>query len=444
MRNFILGFIVALMLAAGGFWIVTNKPFGDGGPAKTQTVQKYHCPMHPTYVSDKPGDCPICGMRLVPIKTSGQAAGEAPADGHADHQAGSEVPEQATDTSTVPGYSTVTLPAERQQLMGIKLASAETMSLDQSIRTTGRVTYDETMLHHVHTKYEGYIEKLYANYVGQFVKRGQPLFTIYSPELYATQREYLLALRSREQFGDLTDQKTGPKIDLVGAARRRLELWDIDDSQIKQLERTREPIRDLTVFSPVTGFVMAKTAVEGLRVMPGDTLYDVVDLSSVWVLADIYEVTLPFVRVGQPAEMLLPYQPGKKFIGRVTFIDPTLDEETRTVKARIEIRNPQGVLKPEMYGDVVIRGTRGSGVAVPDDAVISTGERNIVFVAKGDGVFEPREVILGVRVRDLYEIKEGLEAGEQVATGANFLLDSESKLKATLGAGQAPGHQHGE
>ncbi len=218
----------------------------------------------------------------------------------------------------------------------------------------------------------------------------------------------------------------------------------LSDEQIKQLERTREPIRALTIYSPVTGFVTTKTAVEGLRAMPGDTLYDIVDLSSIWVIADVYEVNLPFVKIGQYAELLLPYEPGKKFSGRVTFINPTLDEKTRTVKARIEFANPGATLKPEMYGDVLIQGSRGFGVAVPDDAVISTGERNLVFVAKGNGVFEPREVTVGVKVRNLYEIKRGVSAGEQVVTGANFLLDSESKLRATLAAGTSAGHQHGQ
>jgi len=436
MRNFILGFILALTLAGAGYWVVTTKPFGLGQTGKSQAVQKYHCPMHPTYVSDKPGDCPICGMKLVPIEPAG---GRPTADQQSTDHTGHE-----EASSSVPGYSPVNLTTERQQLMGITVAPAEELPLEQSIRTFGRVTYDETRLNHIHTKFEGYIEKLYLNYVGQFVKKGQPVFTIYSPELYATQREYLLALRSREQFGDLTNPRSGPKIDLVEAARQRLSLWDIGDEEIRRLEKTREPLRALTIHSHVTGFVIAKTAVEGLRVMPGDTLYDIVDFSTVWVMADVYEVNLPFVRIGQPAEILLPYQPGKKFSGRVTYINPTLDEKTRTVKARIEIANPQATLKPEMYGDVLIHGSRGFGVAVPDDAVISTGERNIVFVAKENGLFEPREVTVGVKVRDLYEIKSGVSAGEQVVTGANFLLDSESKLKATLAGGGTAGHQHGE
>ncbi len=449
MRNFILGFILALALTGVGYWVVTARPFVGGGTAKTQAVRKYHCPMHPTYVSDKPGDCPICGMKLVPIEPADPTpkANQESGDHRGHREAGQSTVEQIGEmgeASAAPGYSPVNLTTERQQLMGITLAQAEQLPLEQSIRTFGRVTYDETKLNHIHTKSEGYIEKLYVNYVGQFVQKGEPVFAIYSPELYATQKEYLLALRSREQFGDLSSQTSGPKIDLVESARERLALWDIGDEEIMRLEKTREPIRALTIYSPVTGFVTAKTAVEGLRVMPGDTLYDIVDLSSIWVMADVYEVNLPFVRIGQHAEMQLPYEPGKKFWGRVTFINPTLDEKTRTVKARIEFLNPQATLKPEMYGDVLIHGSRGYGVAVPDDAVISTGERNVIFVAKGGGLFEPREVTVGVKVRNLYEIKSGVSVGEQVVTGANFLLDSESKLKATLAAGAGTGHQHAQ
>lgn len=443
MRNFILGFVAALVLAGGGYWIGMTRPFGGNESVANETIQKYHCPMHPTYVSDRPGDCPICGMRLVPIEADSTTADESAPDEHAGHESAGE--DTTVITSDVPGYSTVRLTAEKQQLMGIKLTRAEAMPLQQTIRTFGRVTIDETRLHHVHTKFEGYIERLYANYVGQFVKKGQPLFSVYSPELYATQKEYLLALRAREQLGNPADRGNGLTIDLVGAARQRLELWDIGDDEIKRLEESRQPQRQVIITSPVTGYIRAKTAVEGLRVMPGDTLYEVVDLSSVWVLADIYEITLPFVRIGQRAEMTLPYHPGRKLSERVTYIDPTVDEATRTVKARIEFSNPEGLLKPEMYADVIIHGLRRHGVAVPDEAVMSTGERHIVFVAKGNGLFEPRKVTLGVKVRNLYEITDGVSPGEQVVIGANFLLDSESRLKATLAdTGTAGAHQHGE
>jgi membrane fusion protein, copper/silver efflux system len=443
MRNFILGFILALVIAAGAFWVITSDPFG-GGTAGNEP-QQYHCPMHPTYVADRPGSCPICGMDLVPIREDGEVEDYEwhDYDEHAGHDMDSEA-EEAQAGGEVPGYSTVRITPERQQLMGIRLAEAVTLPLEQSVRTVGRVVYDETRLHHVHTKFEGYIEKLYADFVGQLVRKGEPLFSIYSPELYATQKEYLLALRARDQFGDLSTPKTGPRIDLIGSARQRLALWDISEAQIKRLEETREPIRALTIASPATGIVAAKTAVEGLRVMPGDTLFDLIDLSSVWVLADIYEANLPMIRLGQRAEVTLAYEPGRKYSGRITFIDPTMNESTRTVQARIEVPNPGGTLKPQMFGNVLIQSSRGTGVAVPDDAVISTGERDLVFVARGKGTFEPREITLGIRMGDLYEIKSGLSAGERVVTGANFLLDSESKLRASIAGAPAAGHQHGE
>jgi Cu(I)/Ag(I) efflux system membrane fusion protein len=300
-------------------------------------------------------------------------------------------------------------------------------------------------VHHVHTKFEGFIEDLYVNYTGQFVKQGQPLFSIYSPELYATQNEYLLALRAREQMKLQSESDrvgTGAGVDLVAAAEQRLGLWDIGPTQIAELKRARKPLRALIINSHVSGYVIAKTALQGLRVMPGDNLYDIVDLSTVWVQADIYEVNLPLVKLGQPATLTLPYQPGSVWRGHVVFISPTVDPATRTIKARLEFANPNDELKPDMYADVVIGGARGTGLTIPESAVIATGERNIVFVAKGEGVFEPREVTLGVKALNLYEIKKGISEGEKVVTGANFLLDSESKLKAAV-SGSAGGHKHG-
>jgi membrane fusion protein, copper/silver efflux system len=436
MKNFVLGFLAAAVLLTGGYFAYTHR--ATLTPIKASPKVLYHCPMHPTYISDKPGDCPICGMKLVPIEpaSSGQ---------HAGHEAGA-AGQQAVE-SAVPGYASVTIPAERIQSMGITLVEANRLSLDQSFRTYGRVAYDETRIHHVHTRFEGYIEDLFVNYTGQFVTRGQPLFSVYSPELYATQNEYLLALRAREQ----NPQSKGSSglggessIDLVEAARERLSLWNISDREIRELERTRKPSRALTILSPVSGYVTAKAAVHGLKVTPADNLYDIVDLSVVWVLADIYEVNLPSVRTGQPADMDLDYRPGKTWHGRVVFIDPVLDPSSRTVKARLEFANPDNELKPEMYAHVVIGGSRATGIAVPESAVIATGERDIVFVAKGDGVFEPREVVLGARVRNMYEIKKGVAEGEKVVTGANFLLDSESKLKSAVSSGTRSTGENGD
>jgi Cu(I)/Ag(I) efflux system membrane fusion protein len=442
MKNFIFGFLLASIVLTGGYFAYSRLSGRMARGTAEKAIIKYHCPMHPTYISDKPGDCPICGMKLVPIEPP------SPQESQVDHSAGmaGAAPDKmAAAHPMVSGYAAVTIPQDRIQSMGITFAEARRMELNQSFRTFGRLTYNETKIYHVHTKFEGYIETLYANYVGQFIKVGEPLFSIYSPELYATQNEYLLALRAREQMsqssGDNALHSAG-NVDLISAARQRLALWDIGDKDVRELESTRKPIRALTIFSPVSGYVTMKTALQGLKVMPGDNLYDIVDLSNIWVLADVYEANLPFVSLGLPASMTLAYRPGKIWHGRVTFINPTVDPSTRTVKARLEFANPDRELKPDMYADIVIGGVRGTGIAVPESAVISTGERNILFVSKGNGVFEPREVVLGARVRNLYEIKQGVSEGESVVTGANFLLDSESKLKATIsGAGE---HKHGQ
>jgi Cu(I)/Ag(I) efflux system membrane fusion protein len=422
MRNFVLGFLAAALLLTGGYFIHSRWTGNPTVRAAPKTL--YHCPMHPTYISDKPGDCPICGMKLVPMEPGTPSS------------LGSQT---AAIRSTVPGYVPVTIPPDRIQSMGITITKAARLSLDQSFRTFGRVTYDETRVHHVHTRVGGYIESLYADYTGQFVTKGQPLFSFYSPELYATENEYLLALRARDQkqqskggFGALYTRNAA---DLAAAARERLSLWNIGENEILDLERTRKPSRALIITSPVSGYVTAKTAVQGLKVTPSDNLYDIVDLSTVWVLADVYEVNLPSVKVGQAARIELDYRPGKTWTGRVVFIDPTVDPATRTIKARLEFPNPEGELKPEMYAHVTIGGSRGTATAIPESAVVATGERNIVFVARGGGTFEPREVVLGTRVGNLYEIRQGLAEGEEVATGANFLLDSESKLKAAASAG---------
>jgi Cu(I)/Ag(I) efflux system membrane fusion protein len=463
MKNFVLGFLLAALVFAGGYWMVSRHAAKAPFPSMEKSSAKYHCPMHPSFVSDKPGDCPICGMKLVPRENAAQ-------EGHAGHQesaAGekkerkilyyvdpmnpnhrSDKPGKALDgmdlvpvyeeeapspgESTLPGYVPVKITAERQQMMGILTEEAMVMDLEQSIRTVGLVTADETRLHHIHTKFEGYIEQIYVNFIGQYVKKGDPLFTVYSPELLASQREYLLALKAKEQMAGSDPELRLPGIDLVESARERLSLWDINPEQIAQLGKTREPIKALLIRSPVNGIVSAKTALQGMKIMPSDTLYDIADLSSVWIQADVYEVNLPFVKVGSPTVIELPYQSGKTLRGRVTFINPMLDEKTRTVKARLEFSNPGGMLKPDMYVNVVFGGTMGRGVAVPESAVISTGERMVVFIAKGDGVFEPREVVTGVKVRGFYEIKKGIAAREQVVTAANFLLDSESKLKAAI------------
>ena len=381
-------------------------------------------PMHPAYKSDKPGIAPDCGMDLVPV--------------YADE--GAPAP-----ASAVEGYASLTLPPDRQQAIGVAAGVVERRDLVKTIRAAGRVAFDERRLHRIHAKFEGYVESLPVDYTGRPVRRGEPLLSIYSPELLATQQEYLIAVRAKRELGlsGNTDAVRGGA-DLYESARQRLLLWDIPPSEIARLERTGQPLKALTIVSPVSGIVTAKNAVQGARVMPADSLFEIADLSRVWVLADVYEAEAAFVRVGQTGRMTLSYLPGREWTGKVTFIAPVVQPETRTVSVRLELANPDGVLKPDMFADVVLERALGRVVAVPEAAVLSTGTRSIVFVVKEDGAFEPREVQVGTKTDGYWEIASGLEPGTKVVTQANFLIDSESRLKAAL-AGLAPppgGHEH--
>ena len=374
--------------------------FGRSNPAGKKVLY-WVDPMHPAYKSDKPGTAPDCGMDLVPVH-EGDAGPEA----------------AQTD---VKGYSNVKLTTQRRQLIGVQTGMAETRTIGRTVRTAGRVAVDETRLHTITTKFDGYIEKLYVDYTGKEVRRGQPLFSVYSPDLLATQQEYLLALRAAKQSPLLLD-----------AARRRLQLWDIGASDIRRLEQTGATRKTLTISSPASGFVLNKMAVAGARITAGEPMFEIAGLDRVWVLADVYESELAFVRAGTTATITLSYLPGRTFTGKVTFITPTVDPMTRTAKVRIEVDNRDGALKPEMFADVVVQEPSRTVTAVPESAVLSTGTRSVLFVVKDDGTFEPREVETGVKSDRFIEIRRGIEAGEKVATQANFLIDSESRLKAAL------------
>ncbi len=344
--------------------------------------------------------------------------------------------------SSIPGYAPIEIDAGRVQRMGITIVRVSSRHLIKTLRTVGIVEVDERRVAQVHTKFNGWIDELYVNFIGKSVKAGQPLFSIYSPELLTTAEEYLLSLQDmdREIEGPFAEQARRGARELSTAARRRLELMDIPASEIDQLARTRKLRKTLTLNSPRTGVVIEKNAFKGMTVEPGMNLFVIADLSRVWVQADIYEQDMSYVRPGQTATLVIDALPGESFKGTVNFIGPVIDERTRTVKARLEFNNPKQLLKPGMYATVELEIDLGSSLAVPDDAIIDTGQRKVVFIAREGGRFEPREVRLGNKADNFYTVLSGLSENELVATNAQFFLDSESRLKAAGGGGMA-GHE---
>lgn len=457
-RKAILGAAVVALVGAGVVWTACRRsPEHAEAAAEAKQAVRYHCPMHPTYVSDKPGDCPICGMKLVPMEP---AAGASPASAGGERKVAyyrspmdpavrSATPakdsmgmdfipvyeDELAGSGSVPGRAAVTLSAERRRILGLRSEPVRSVSLERTIRTVGRVAADERRLHHVHTKFEGYIEKLYVDFVGKLVRKGEPLASLYSPELVATQEEYLLARKAQERLaaGGIPSVARGGS-DLVDAARRRLLLWDIREADIERLERTGEVRRTLDLHSDVDGYVVDKHALQGMRITPSDTLFDIADLSHLWVLADVYESDLPAVRLGMKADITLAYVPDRTWQGTVTWVAPSVEEKTRTVKVRVEIDNRDRALKPEMFVDVVLKTDLGRGLVAPETAVLQSGTRTLVFVDLGNGTLEPREVQVGAKTPEGVQVRRGLNEGDRVVTSANFLLDSESSLKAALTA----------
>ena len=321
----------------------------------------------------------------------------------------------------------------RLQSIGVRFERATRRALDREIRTVGRVAMDEGRLARVNVKIEGWIDRLYVNTTGQPVTRGQPLFTLYSPELVATQEEYLLALRSARTLGtsEFPEVAAGAK-SMLEAARRRFQLWDIADSHIRALEQSGTVFRTLPIHAPLGGTVIEKMAVAGMKVMPGEDLYVIADLSRVWVLADVYEYELPHVQVGQTARITSSYDPAARLTGRLAFVYPTVEPETRTATARFDLANPDGKLKPGMFVDVSLTVPLGERLIVPKDAVLESGPRQIIFIRRGGGKLAWRQVKIGTRAGDWVEVVEGLTEGEEVVTSANFLIDSESQVKGAM------------
>ena len=368
----------------------------------------WRAPMDRTYVRDEPGQSPM-GMDLIPVY----------------EDEAEDVPEGAIKIDPV-----------FVQNMGVQSLEIERVDIPFTIRTVGTLTYDDKQLAWVNTKYDGWVETVYVNYVGEPVKKGQKLFEIYSPQLVTTQKEYLQALQYARRMGDTDYPDIAARAkSLVASARERLGYWDITDAQIEELETSGELKRTLSVVSPVEGIVVEKMnqALEGMFVKAGMNLYKLVDLSTIWVEVEIFENQVPWMRLGQRAVVELPYEPGKKYVGRVRYLYPFFNEKTRTMKVSIELQNPGHKLRAAMYANVVFEVPSAKNVlAVPEEAVIHSGERNVVVLDLGNGTFQVAEVALGVNGSGLWEVKDGLEDGAVVVVSAQFLIDSESNLQEAI------------
>ena len=443
----------------------------QAGHSKHPAGELYYCPMHPTYTSDHPGDCPICGMKLVkreeqakepeslctmhncpmahdgrpcPMLVISKPGEEVSCPVCGTHVAGKGV--ETSSASPAPaGYAAILLSPEKQQTIGVRTVPARKQEIIRKIRTVGLVTVDETRILHVHPKVEGWIGEVYARYEGDAVKKGQPLFSFSSPDFISVQQEYLTALGLLK--GVPLD--AGPEIREAAeknaeAARQRLLWWDVTPQQVEELEKRGSPEKTLVLVSPMDGVVLKKHVWAGEYMERGGDFYHIADLSSVWVDARLYEMDLPLVRVGQEAAVSLSEGTQPALRGKVIYVSPTVDPETRTATARLEFPNSDGRLKPGMFATAEISVDLGEKLAVPAEAVLDSGVRRILFVDKGKGLLDPREVTVGAKGDGVWEILGGLEEGETVVVSGNFLVDSESRLKAALEGAGSPGHQHGQ
>ncbi|MCX6828207.1 MAG: efflux RND transporter periplasmic adaptor subunit [candidate division Zixibacteria bacterium] len=489
--------IFALIMVFGYFGLA---PGASSGAKEIM----YHCPMHPTYVSNQPGECPICGMNLVPIDKNGTAATQESDSVHAEHEMAEmakakpgqytcpmdpevisdvpgecpkcgmdlvkveetqpaqkdenmgempgmeETPKVAPESgqmgdmgsAPVPGLVPVTIEPERLQLIGIKTAIVARRPLGGGKRIAGYITPDESKVANIHVRVSGWISKLYVDQTGQLIKKGEPLFSLYSQDLFAAEQDYFLAREAASKAG--TDSTlVYMRQQLLAASRERLSLLGLSEQELQQLDKETSPGKELTIRSPFSGYVLDKSVNAGQYVTPDQNLFTIADLSSVWVIGEVYEQDLQAIQTGQTVQMHPNSQPGELFNGEISFVYPTVSEKTRTVRVRMEFANPGMRLRPGMYAEVDISGTDNEVLAVPSEAVVNSGENQYAFVVHDKKHFEPRLLKIGQTSDDWVEVLSGLSEGEEIVTSANFLIDAESRLKAALsgmGGKQAGSH----
>ncbi len=422
--NVILALVVVAAVGAGGYWLGARKQAGNdtasaappsaagaaAAPAKTRKLLYYRNPMGLADTSPTPKKDPM-GMDYIAVYEG-----------------------EDQDTGTAPGTNQIRISTEKIQKLGVRTEAASMRALGQTVRAVGRVEPDERHVYAISPKFEGYVERLHVNVTGQPVARGQALFEVYSPELVSAQREYIIAAQGVQAMNAAGGEAQAGMKQLAESSLARLRNWDLSPEQITALVKTGEVKRTITFRSPVSGIVTEKKALQGMRFMPGESLYQVTDLSSVWVLADVFEQDIALVKTGSMASVKINAYPDKSFSGRITYVYPTLKAETRTVPVRIELANPGQLLKPAMFAQVELQvGAKTPVLTIPDSAVIDSGTRQVVLVQLQEGRFEPREVKLGAHTDSYVEVREGVREGEQVVVAANFLIDAESNLKAAIG-----------
>jgi RND family efflux transporter MFP subunit len=439
---FTIGILAVAAAFGAGVWYA-RQHVAAPGQKDGRKILYWVDPMHPAYKSDRPGIAPDCQMKLVPVyEDGGLPAGSGPTprkvlyyrDPHEpSYHSGTPGLNPETGNELEPVYEgadTMNISPEKQALIGVAYATAEMSSGVDAVRAVGKITQNETNITRVHSKIEGWIERTYANFTGQLVHHGDALLTIYSPEMLASEQEFIVALRARDMM------KGGPSREayenselLIEAARRRLELWDLGAAQIGDIERTRKAIRTVTLYAPATGYITARNAFPSQRVSPDTELYAIADLSRVWIMADVFEMDLSKIRTGQNAIVSLPNDGGRTFPAKISYIQPQIDPSSRTLKVRLEAPNADLKLKPDMFVNIEFRIGLPRRVTVPADAVLNTGLRKSVFVDRGNGVLEKREVETGDHMGDRIQVTSGLRAGERVVASGAFLIDSEAQLK---------------
>ncbi|HEY9172125.1 MAG TPA: efflux RND transporter periplasmic adaptor subunit [Verrucomicrobiae bacterium] len=409
------GCAAILLLAGCAKHTHDTKPEASGA---VRAAPKFFCPMHPTYTSDRQGDCPICNMKLVPVKdTPATASG------------GGEL---------VPGRVTVMISPEKQQLIGLKTSLVEHRTLSFTLHAPAVVQHDETRYAKIAPRFAGWIRKLHVNFSGAPIEKGQPLLTVYSPEVVAAQSDYLIAWQQAKRAKDNTEVRT-----LLEAARRKLRLWEISDEEIADLEKRGQASDEVLLRAPFSGHVLTRAATEGKAFMPGETLFEIAELDPIWLRLTLAESDFRHVHVGQKVWVEFPLLGNRTFESKIAFLSPHMDPQTRRGEARVELANPDHILRPDMWGTAEIEVDAGESLAVPASAVLDTGARRLTFVLREDNHLEPREVEIGMRTDDWWVVKSGLKEGERVVSRALFLVDSESQLKAAIaGMGAGGGEEH--